>query len=189
MTCCNALKELTVQNSSLAEHLPVPVAATSLIQIPSIRSILPANRSIGVLSFDCQRLNQVHLKAIGISDANNIHISGPPSNGCMKRCLRDGIPYDYDQLEAELVQSARVLVKQHTDIGAIVLECTQFPPFALAIQRALGMPVYDVSTLASWFYSSLKRKPFPAWTEEEKLDAQQQRPRSLEETLESQNSH
>lgn len=176
---------LTIILSRFSRRLPVPVASSSLMQIPSIRSILRPDQAIGVISFDGQRLNEGHLNAVGITDCSNIYIAGPPSEGGMKRCLRDGEPYDYPALEAELVAAARKLVDEHPDIGAIVLECTQFPPFALAIQRALGLPVYDVFTLASWFYSGLARVPFPTWTEEEQLDAKVKRPRAREELLES----
>jgi len=155
------------------------------MQISSIRSFLLPDQAIGIISFDGQRLNNGHLNAVGITDCNNIYISGPPAEGGMKRCLRDGMPYDYPLLEAELVAAARKLVEEHPNIGAVVLECTQFPPFALAIQKALGLPVYDVFTLGSWFYSGLARVPFPAWTEEEKLDAKTKRVRAHEELLES----
>ena len=103
----------------------------------------------------------------------------------MKKTLRDGIPYVLDELTQELVQTAKELVGHHDQIGAIVLECTQFPPFAEAIQRATGLPVYDVFTLGSWFYSGLVRKPFPAMDEEERLDASMQRPRTERERMEN----
>ena len=39
--------------------------------------------------------------------------------------------------------------------GAIVLECTDLPPFAAALRRALRLPVFDIVTLANWVYESI----------------------------------
>lgn len=61
--------------------------------------------------------------------------------------IRDGLLYVHEKLEAELVQAAWNLVKRRPDVGAIVLECTQLPPFAKAIQAAVKVPVFDVYTL------------------------------------------
>ena len=42
---------------------------------------------------------------------------------------------------------ARRLVADHPEIGAIVLECTNMPPFRADIQHATGLPVFDITTL------------------------------------------
>jgi hypothetical protein len=47
------------------------------------------------------------------------------------------------------------MVENHGGVGAVVLECTQMPPFAEAIQKVVGLPVYDVYTMGMWFYSGL----------------------------------
>ena len=38
---------------------------------------------------------------------------------------------------------------KHDDIGAIVLECTNMPPYAAALRDALGLPVFDIYSLIS----------------------------------------
>jgi hypothetical protein len=136
------------------------------------------------LTFDKQRLNFNHLKAVGLHDMENIYISGPPVEGRMKHTLRDGIPYDLEALTHEMVQTAKDLVAQHPHIGAILLECTQFPPFANAIQQATRLPVWDVTTLANWFYAGLVSKSQPLMTKAEALDASLTRPRSKRERME-----
>jgi hypothetical protein len=47
--------------------------------------------------------------------------------------------------EAEVVAAARRLVARHADIGAILFECTNFPPHRAAVEAATGLPVYDGS--------------------------------------------
>ena len=103
----------------------------------------------------------------------------------MRACLRDGTPYVHAELEQELVETAKELISKHPNVGAIILECTQFPPFAKSIQEAMHVPVYDVVTLGKWFYSGLARQPFPEWTAKEKKEAKQMRPRSERELMEN----
>ncbi|KAK6380963.1 hypothetical protein LTS17_005164 [Exophiala oligosperma] len=176
---------LAMAQKELSRRLSVPVAASSLLQIPLIRTTLRYGQGIGILTFDRLRLNHRHLAAVGITDISGLYISGPPPEGRMKGCLRDGLPYNVDALTEELIKVAMDLVSDHNDIGAILLECTQFPPFADAIQRVTGLPVYDVTTLANWFYAGLVRKPFAPLTATEKADTLIKRPRTEEELLEN----
>ncbi|KAK4892960.1 hypothetical protein LTR27_008688 [Elasticomyces elasticus] len=175
---------LVLAQKELSRRLSVPVAASSLLQIPSIRTIMPPEQAIGILTFDGSRLNETHLKAIGIHDMSQIYITGPPQDGEMKKYIRDGAPYDFPVLETEVVNAALAHIKRHPDIGVLVLECTQFPPFAHGVQQATGLPVYDVYTLGRWLYSAIVRTPFSSWTEEEVTDAKQRRTRSERELLE-----
>lgn len=130
-------------------------------------------------------MNSKHLSKLGITQPEKILIIGPPEKGKLHGCLRDGMPYVYEELEQELVKTARKLTSENTNIGAIVLECTQFPPFAKAIQKAVHMPVFDVITLGNWFYSGLERHSFPDWTPQEKLEAKQRRPRDADELVDN----
>jgi hypothetical protein len=49
--------------------------------------------------------------------------------------------------EAEVVAAAKRLIARHPDFGAIRFECTNFPPHRAAVEKAIGLPVYDVFTL------------------------------------------
>ena len=42
---------------------------------------------------------------------------------------------------------ARRAVAEHSDIGAIVLECTDLPPYAARMREELGLPVFDINSL------------------------------------------
>ena len=38
----------------------------------------------------------------------------------------------------------------------MVLECTNMPPYACALSRHVGPPIYDVVTLVTWLRSGLR---------------------------------
>lgn len=87
-----------------------------------------------------------------------------PANGHLRKVIQDGAKYDEIAMEQEMVDEATELVRNEAGrIGAIVLECTQMPPYAEAIQRTVGVPVYDVYTMGLWFYSGLTRRCPMAW--------------------------
>ncbi|GMF82185.1 unnamed protein product [[Candida] boidinii] len=152
-------KSNKVQNR-LAEKINIPIATSSLLQIPFVLSIINPNKHVGVLTFDGKVLGQTHFKGIGISDemAKRITVQGCHDDGALRRIIRDGDPYIHAELESELVDLAKELIGKDPNIGAIVLECTQMPPFAKAIQQETGLPVYDAITMIDWFYSGLRAR-------------------------------
>ncbi|RPJ70131.1 MAG: hypothetical protein EHM15_12110 [Desulfobacteraceae bacterium] len=64
--------------------------------------------------------------------------------------------------EAEVVALARRMTAEDPAIGALVLECTNLPPYAEAVQKAVGLPVYDIFTLIRHLHSALARRSFAA---------------------------
>ena len=62
--------------------------------------------------------------------------------------------------EQDVVDAGRDLVASHPDVGAIVLECTNMPPYAAALQAAVGLPVYDIYSMITWFHAGLRPRAF-----------------------------
>jgi hypothetical protein len=63
--------------------------------------------------------------------------------------------------EQDVVEAGKQLVAKHPDVGAIVLECTNMPPYAAALREVLGMPVYDIYSMITWFHTGLRPRRFP----------------------------
>ncbi|OUM51161.1 hypothetical protein BVG19_g248 [[Candida] boidinii] len=160
ITSCGFLAQ--VQNR-LAEKINIPIATSSLMQIPFVLSIISPKKRVGVLTFDGEVLGETHFRGIGISDemAKRVTVQGCHDDGALRRIIRDGDPYIHAELESELVDLAKELLEKDPSIGAIVLECTQMPPFAKAIQEKTGLPVYDAITMIDWFYSGLRARNLP----------------------------
>ena len=53
---------------------------------------------------------------------------------------------------------------EHPEIGAIVLECTNMPPYAADVQAATGLPVFDITGLIRMVHAALRHglPPRPA---------------------------
>jgi Asp/Glu/hydantoin racemase len=60
----------------------------------------------------------------------------------------------------DILDAGRALVAAHPEVGAIVLECTNMPPYAHALREALGLPVFDIYSLVTWLHAGLRPRDF-----------------------------
>src|SRR4051812_28412198 len=56
---------LAIFQDQLAAHVKVPVASSSLMQIPLVQRLLPPGKRVGVLSVHGDRITPEHWKAVG----------------------------------------------------------------------------------------------------------------------------
>lgn len=56
-------------------------------------------------------------------------------------------------MEAEVVMSATELVSRYPHVRAIVMECTNLPPFSRAVEAKTGRKVWDIISLGKWLYA------------------------------------
>jgi hypothetical protein len=130
-------------------------------------AIMAPSQMLGVLTYDSQRLTRAHVENAGVHPAflDRVHIAGAPAGGHLHRLVQQNATYDHDAIEDELVTTAKRLVHQWPTMSVIVLECTQMPPFAEAIQVAVGksFQVYDVYSMVNWFYGGLVKRVPPSW--------------------------
>lgn len=64
--------------------------------------------------------------------------------------LEDRPELDVGRCRDEHRQAARLLMERDPHLGAIVLECTNMPPYADLIRQITGLPVFDLTTLVRW---------------------------------------
>ena len=51
-------------------------------------------------------------------------------------------------------------MNRHPAIGALVLECTNMGPYPQDLHLTLGVPVFDIVTLLTWFQAGLRPRRF-----------------------------
>jgi hypothetical protein len=150
---------LAILHPALVAHCPVPVATSSLLQIPLVRSILPRGQRVGVLTADKDALTAAHFRAVGCP--TDLPVVGMPPDGIFRANLRTGQPVvDYAAQEREVLGMAEELLGQNPDVGAIVCECTNLPPYSARIEEQFGVPVFDVITMLEWFHAGLRPRRY-----------------------------
>jgi Asp/Glu/hydantoin racemase len=151
---------LAIYQRELAERAGVPVAASSIIQVPLVERLLPASKRAGIITADSRNLTSRHLEGAGV--ALDTPIVGTEGGTTLTRVFTDKLTeYDFADCERDLVDAGKAMLARHPDVGAFVLECTNMPPFAPALEQALGLPVYDFYSMISWFQMGLKPTRFP----------------------------
>ena len=142
----------------------VPIFLSSLLQAPFLAASLPPSRALGVLTASAAGLTPELLAAAGVGAGHRIVIAGledaPAFRAAMIDC--DG-GVDVSAMRAEVVDGALGMVREHSEIGAILLECSEFPPYASAVQRATGLPVYDYLSMIEYFAGGLAKRPYDGY--------------------------
>jgi len=137
---------LVLFQQALQDALTVPVWTSSLLLLPSLQAALPNGQVVGIVTVDAAALGEAHLRAAGA--ALDTPIEGLEPGCAFQRALLDDEPtFDGDAARAATVAAAQALRRRRPDVGAIVLECTNMPPYADAVRAATGLPVHDITTL------------------------------------------
>jgi hypothetical protein len=153
---------LSLFQQEIAAAIGVPVATSSLLQVPWVQATLPPGKRVGVLTVSKGSLTPAHLAAAGVP--LDTPIMGTEGGREFFRVLIKAEAEDMDVALAErdILEAGRALVAAHPEVGAIVLECTNMPPYAAALQAALGLPVFDIYSLITWFHAGLRPRRFGA---------------------------
>jgi Asp/Glu/hydantoin racemase len=151
---------LSLFQAELAAHVRVPVATSALIQVPWVQAMLPPGRRVGIITVSAQSLTPRHLTAAGVPA--DTPIVGTEHGREFFRVLVRGEKQEMDiaLAAADILDAGRVLVSRHADIGALVLECTNMPPYAFALRERLGLPVFDIYSLIIWLHAGLRPREF-----------------------------
>ena len=150
---------LILYQDRLAQACGVPVAASSLLQVPWVERLLPPGRRVGVVTVEAGSLTPRHLECAGARP--DTPVEGTEGSAEFTRVLLgDELELDVDRAREDVVTAARRLVERNRDIGAIVLECTNMPPYAAEVSRAVGLPVYDFYSFVCWFQAGLRPRSF-----------------------------
>jgi hypothetical protein len=144
---------LTLVREEVATACGVPVASSALEQIPMIQQMLPKGSTVGILTISADSLSAAHLAAANVSQ--NTPVKGVDTSHFANAILGNQTHLDSHQAEAELTQAALLLCQNHPSVDAIVLECTNMPPYATAIAQATQRPVFSILTYLNWFHSAL----------------------------------
>jgi hypothetical protein len=124
-----------------------------LVLLSSCDSIIPAGAN---------HLKGPFLENVGIDESIPIAVDGLDDKEEFTKVhvTQEKDTVDAAKMEAEVVEVAQRLVKNHSDIGAIVFECSDLPPFAAAAQEAVNLPIFDFITLTNMIYQAVVQRRY-----------------------------
>ena len=145
---------LALFQAELAAALSVPVWTSSLLLVAELDAGWHDGRRAGVVTSMPASLTAAHLRGAGA------RADTPVEGLALESRFRDTLLHDraeLDEAEAEraTVAAALRLIERRPDVAAIVLECTNMPPYAEAVRAATGRPVHDLTTLVRGRFAAL----------------------------------
>ena len=150
---------LSIFQREIAGAVGVPVAISSLMQVPLVERLLPPDKRVGILTISAATLSPEHLAAAGI--APGTPVVGTDSGREFSRAILGDEPrLDIATAERDILEAGEALLAHHPDVGAVVLECTNMAPYARALAAHLGRPVFDIVSFLTWFHAGLSPRRF-----------------------------
>jgi Asp/Glu/hydantoin racemase len=151
---------LALFQTELAASVNIPVFTSSLMQVPLVYSMLKPSQRVGIITIHSRSLTQRHLSAVGADKVPHVILGTEGGKEFSRAILADELELDVEKARGDLVWVARRMKSDHPEVGAIVLECTNMPPYAAEMQREIGLPIFDIYTLVLWVYQGIIRKDF-----------------------------
>lgn len=151
---------LSIFQDDITGAVGVPVATSSMMQIPWVQSLLPAGKRAGIVTISKATLTSAHLDAIGVSGDTPVEGTDEGSEFFRVIVRAEKPDLDVAQARIDVVSTACRLIEKHPEVGAIVLECTNMAPYAKDVHEATGRPVFDIYSLVTWLHTGLRPRAF-----------------------------
>jgi len=137
-----------------SKALKVPLFTSPLLLVPLVSRMIGRKKKVGIITAGAGRLKGPFLRNVGIDESVPIVIAGMEGMKEFPTVFNkeERLVTDTKILEEEVVTVATKLIKENPDIGAILLECSDMPPFAAAIQEAVNLPIFDFITFINMVY-------------------------------------
>lgn len=147
----------SVVQEVLTKEVNIPVFSSPLLLAPLISRLIGKHRKVGILTASKERLTKDFLLPVGIDDSIPYIVSGLEPSKEFYACFMGGTRtiLDIDVLREEVIDIAKKFIEENPDIGALLLECSDLPPFAADIQKEIGLPVFDFITFVNTIYKSV----------------------------------
>lgn len=144
------------------QHTHKPVLMSSLVQLPSICAAYSRKEDIAIFTANSTSLtpmNDLIQEQCGVDPKDTrFHIVGCQDVPGFE-AVALGEKVDVEMVTPGIVELCKKVLAANPTIRAILLECTELPPYADALRHATGLPVYDAITCCNMFIEGLIDNP------------------------------
>jgi Asp/Glu/hydantoin racemase len=150
---------LSLFQDQIAAAAGVPVAISSMMQVPMVNRLLPPGRRAGILTISAATMPAEHLATAGVPEGTPV-MGTDGGREFTRAIIGDEPELDVAAAERDILDAGAELVRRNPDVGAIVLECTNMAPYARALSEHVGMPVHDIYSFVTWFHAGIAPRDF-----------------------------
>lgn len=140
----------------------VPVFMSSMVQCPLISVAFDKYDKIVIMTANSRTLKpqkECLLSHCGfdVDDSRFLIVGCQDVPGF--DAVAEGGKVDVEHVTPGIVKLVKDLIKRQPTIRAILMECTELPPYSDAVRAATGLPVWDAITNADFFISASMDNP------------------------------
>ena len=147
---------LAMFQEDIAKELSIPLFTSSLMMVPLVQNMLGKDQMVGVLTADSNSLTSKHLIGAGIDPSIPIAIAGlQDMPEFSKPMIKNELEFDPEKVKEEMAYTAKSLLKQNRNIGAIVLECANMSPYKFSVYKAVKLPVFCIIDFTYFIYNAV----------------------------------
>lgn len=155
-TSCGFLSQY---QSRIARALKTPVFLSALLQIPLAHFM--TGRRVGLITARAETLTEHHLRSSGWRPDIPLAVGGLEAKPCFAgSILADAEDISPEDIQKEVVETARELSEKHPDLGSFVFECHNLAPYAATVVEEFRKPVFDIVALAHWVHANVFKRDF-----------------------------
>jgi len=152
---------MAIYQKEVAEELDVPIFLSSLLQLPFLTRILGEKKKVGIITANSEALDEELLREVGVKNTDSVSIIGMENKEYFRKAIIEEEGWlDSQKIEKEVIETAKELVENDPRVKTILLECSALPPYGLAVQRAVNMPVFDYISVINYVYSGLVKRKY-----------------------------
>jgi len=145
-----------------AKVADIPVFMSSMVQCPMISVAFDKYDKVLILTANSETLKpqkEVLLKErlINVDDSRFVIYGCQDVPGF--QAVAEGKKVDVEYVTPGMVHMTKDILKKEPTIRAILLECTELPPYADALRKETGLAVFDAITCADFFISARQDNP------------------------------
>lgn len=138
---------LVAVQDQIAASVNIPVMVSALSLFPLVRQA-HGNQPIGIITASKPHLGRTAMQAVGAAP-DQVRIIGMEDCDAFASMILAPKSVQPDRIDAPTIKAATVakakaLCAQDTQLGAIILECGNLPPYADAVADATGKRVYSL---------------------------------------------
>ena len=148
----------SIFNTELSNSVDIPVISSSLIQVPLVSLMIKNDQYIMIVTADKKHLTEEHFVNAGITKKINYVIAGlDNSEEFQKVNSNPNAELNVEKFSKEVLSIIKKTISSNCNIGAVVMECTDLPPFSDAVRKKFNLPVFDIVTLVNMVYEAETR--------------------------------
>jgi Asp/Glu/hydantoin racemase len=144
---------LAVHQPALAAAVSIPVFSSSLMFVPLAARAIGAKRRVGIVTARAV-LTERHFEGVGFSSTDTPVVQVAPADDShfTATFVGDSTEADPEVIDQEIAELSERLVRDHPEVGAVILECANLAPFGPTVRRVTRLPVFDLYTLGMHAY-------------------------------------